>query len=315
MMTDILTWFLPAVAVLAVSTLLVFSRIYEARENVRSKRIEAELRSRDAKERDQFLQEILLTQRNTIESLIRETRRSTRSGTSLTDQKEAGQLDTDALNESVALIVREISHSLNTPLSQIEVALSLVAGSKELSSDDRSALARAATSVAISKSFIQAFRIVSGGDMASEVASNEGLAEFVLRAASGLGVSKDHVILDIPTQLDYRSSFILALLVPLIENAVEASPAIDVFVKGTQSRNEISLLVENKFLDEDNAQKSLDPEILTRGFSTKPDHEGLGLAVVQRLVRSVPGAVFTQEVKDGRAMFAVSLPLNPRGLA
>lgn len=199
--------------------------------------------------------------------------------------------------------MREISHSLNTPLSQIEIALSLIEGGPSLSSDDNEALARAITSVALCKAYIQAFRLVAGGEMAPVGSVEQSLNELVSRAVSAASSDGVEVDVRLPEDIGYGSAFILTMLMPLIENAVEASDRnglVEVWADGDDSS--ITLNVRNT------APEPLSSDMYRPGVSTKQDHEGLGLAIVQRLVGSIPGASLRDYAQEGAVTFSVLLP-------
>ncbi|WP_274007797.1 ATP-binding protein [Curtobacterium poinsettiae] len=306
-MLDSTNWVIvAAVAITALSIAVsAFVRMFEARENVRSTRMQAELTRRSSYEQDEARM-LAREQREMILHLI-QLSSATASGSSSTARSEAASpkasdATSSATSDPTVLVVREISHSLNTPLSQAEIALALLGESAALSVDDRLALGRAATSVAVSQSFIQAFRIVAGGDMAWEGDDDESIGDLLTRATSVLGVPEGNVTLDLPSGLAYRPAFVVAILLPLIENAIEASSPEEVVVTGSRTSSAISLTVENP------SETPIDPRSFESGFSSKPSNEGLGLGVVQRLVRSVPEATVSYSGSGGGVIFTVVLP-------
>jgi signal transduction histidine kinase len=208
-------------------------------------------------------------------------------------------------SETAASLIREISHSLNTPLAQIEASvLSL----------DRSAIRDTAKhdnileGVRICKSFLAAFREVATLTRDVHAWSPDSIAKAV-RSASALyahraGKSPQvevHVADSVP---GYNNNYLMAVLLPLVENAMDAvKPDGSVKVTGALRGDVYVIDVCN-----DGVTGELPEDIYENGFTTKHEHEGLGLATVRRLVASKRDARIGHKVDGSFVTFTVELP-------
>jgi sensor histidine kinase regulating citrate/malate metabolism len=64
-----------------------------------------------------------------------------------------------------------------------------------------------------------------------------------------------------------------------------------------------SITVINEALDPPKAEKMLE-----RGYTTKADHDGIGLSIVQSLIATIPGGGLAVDVKNKMVKFTVSMP-------
>jgi signal transduction histidine kinase len=312
-MTD---WAIVAVGVVAVAVTAIsqYIRLQESSAKIREKRIrlEMEMRDRDSKasyDDDPALQQLrdqMRHQSRLIEQLAaRDVVVNVRTDTA-GEQPEPSARGVAVDLAPVESVVREISHSINTPLSQIEIALSLLAASNDLREEDRRAVERAAISVALCKAFLQAFRYVVLPD--SENAredDGQDLGDLISRAALVTRATKDVKFdISVPATLEgYEPTFIIAMILPLIENAIDASPdgsLIRIWSDGEKGVHH--LYVANPY------SNGLLEKIYEPMFSTKQGHDGMGLAVVQRLVDSVPGAKLDHSCDAGIVRFSIQLP-------
>jgi signal transduction histidine kinase len=210
-------------------------------------------------------------------------------------------------------IIRELSHSLFTPLSQIEAATISLPNSvndENTNSDIVSSIRSIRTSVAICKAILYAFReqiSTSGNVMGWSIPS---LKEMI-RSAVMVYCERYHKQLDIQIKIyeietGYSSNFLTAILMPLLENAVEASPPHSIiFVKSKLRENFYILEITNDFSDQ------VVPENLYQsGISTKDGHEGIGLTVVQHLLAIRKNATLTHSIKGQKITFRISLPMR-----
>jgi signal transduction histidine kinase len=200
-----------------------------------------------------------------------------------------------------ASLIREISHSLNTPLSQIEVALKLLADSESLDGDDARAIERARSSVELCKSYIQGFRQAILAEGAEPEASDVSLEDILSNAIDADSVS---VSIDIPKVVTgYENAFLAAMLLPLIENAVESALAgSTVAVRHDSNRETIAFEVASRTLN------IIPDEPYAPGVTTKEGHDGMGLVVVKRLASSVPGGAVSHRKQGDEVTFTVTLP-------
>lgn len=240
-----------------------------------------------------------------IETLMNEGPR--RQSNSTAEFTFAGDQDIDTQ------LIRELSHSLNTPLSQIEVlGTTLVSSFGESKSEINQQAVGAAKSIVASveiiKSFMGAYRELTLVKGQTEVWKSEDLSELLRSATHVYAQFNKKVLLDeikIPKEIPgYSNNYITALLLPLIENGVEASV--------NESSLKLSFVdkgenFEISVLSEPNAAPGGD-EIYDLGFTTKDGHEGAGLSTIRRLLREHRGANLTHEFRDPTAIFTISLP-------
>jgi signal transduction histidine kinase len=136
-----------------------------------------------------------------------------------------------------------------------------------------------------------------------------------LRAALSESTSLycDNLEKDVTVCVDSADSFaqianvyVLAILLPLLENAAEAC----------ESGDKIHIVIENH--DESFSAKISNPihgpfpggEVLQTGFTTKAAHEGLGLSIVQNLLAYTSGASLGWELNDDILTFIITIPHN-----
>lgn len=210
--------------------------------------------------------------------------------------------------------VAEIAHSLGTPLSQIEVGLSRLGAvdlSAEGAEEELGQIAQSiAASVEVSKAFLLSFREISslesstsGWEPGSLTSAISSAVELYKEKARKPAV---RVLLQLPEQLNgYSNSFAMAVLLPLIENAIEGAPdGSSVEVADSYEKGNLVLTVSNRCVD----PEGLSSEIYVAGKTTKSGHAGLGLAVVRRLVTSRGGGSLNHSLRGGTVQFHVSLP-------
>jgi K+-sensing histidine kinase KdpD len=204
-------------------------------------------------------------------------------------------------DDDAASLVKEIGHSLKTPLSQIEVALKLLSSANHLSPDDLSTLERARTSVAICNAYIQSYRELFSVDTSKANTVGGSLRDAIKHFTSGSRVS---VVVDVPdTVANYNNSFLLVTLLPLIENAIESAPKESVVhVTYTDRSGAARFEVENEIT------APLPENPFEPGLTTKTHHDGMGLSVVKRLASSVPGARYECQSDSERVLFWLELP-------
>jgi signal transduction histidine kinase len=216
--------------------------------------------------------------------------------------------------ESDSILIREISHALYTPLSHIEILantkLDIDPQSSAVSTSDfRDALVSLKSSVDICKSYLAAFRemiLVSG----QSSLWNPDSVRLALRAACSVYArSKPDIgfVIEIPDKIrGYSNNLIVAIILPLLENAIEASPPSGtVIVTGEESERAMLISVKNKAISPAGAS-----EMLVRGFTTKAGHHGLGLSIVQNLISVVPGGIIIPKISGEDVDFSVYLPLE-----
>jgi signal transduction histidine kinase len=212
-------------------------------------------------------------------------------------------------NSSVdpAQLVREISHSLNTPLSQIEAA-TLSLQSRDISENALGQYAeRVLNSLEVCKAFLYAFRQIVNVPTASPKGAFSSLESIVATAMERhprfVSARLAHKI-DIAMPVSgYPDSYLLAILLPLVENAVEsAAPDTTIDVSALVDGTGFVLSASNAY------EGPWTSNELNAGFTTKSGHEGLGLSVVQRLVGVYEHATLSLKEENGFVRATVVLP-------
>lgn len=207
------------------------------------------------------------------------------------------------------VLLRQMSHALNTPLSQIKAnALTLADIADEELSE---AVRQICTSVDLSNAYLSAFRQLASLDADADIFDAESLHAAVDRVCHVYAArhhrEQTRIDVDLPPQIrTCNNTLVLAILAPLIENAFEA-----VDMDGRVSvRHEIqpsntAVLVGNTY---SGAPLS---DGLEGGVSSKKQHEGLGLPTVRRLIAARPQSELTIEQHDGEVLVRVTFAVLP----
>ena len=204
-------------------------------------------------------------------------------------------------------LIRELSHSLNTPLSQIEVSASLALSTDDNQDDLKESIRSIADSVQVCKAFLGAYRelIISG---AAAVWNPKSINNAVESASKVYAISRNKDVnldLDLPEAIEgYSNNYITALILPLLENAVESNKEGKLItIKHSQTAEKNQLLIINEPQEEPGGD-----EIYEQGFTTKKNHEGTGLTSVRHLLTAHQGAGLKHKFKSNLITFTVTLP-------
>ncbi|MBI4639777.1 MAG: HAMP domain-containing histidine kinase [Candidatus Tectomicrobia bacterium] len=220
----------------------------------------------------------------------------------------------DPRQNSTKQLIRELGHSLNTPLSQIEasvLALRARSNEPELASMNLGAsLSRIIASVDICKSVIAAFRELVVVTSSSSGWSPSSIRQ-ALRAASDVYMESYSRQLDVELNMPeeihgYSSNFIVALILPLLENAIEASPDNErIAIFGQKRDQSFEILVTNRL-----QQPLPNHDMYEHGFTTKKGHDGVGLSTVKHLLLGLRGAHVDHSADGEKVSFTVALPVR-----
>ena len=172
------------------------------------------------------------------------------------------------------------------------------------------ALRRIKSSVEACKAFLISFRgLTNVAESAADWNTNslrEALATTIAVYSEAMGRRDLVTSVEIDDQIDgYSNSFVLATLLPLIENAVEAASGAGATVSVDQviAPEGTGITVANS-----SDGHTFGDEVYGAGYTTKGGHEGLGLTVVKRLVGTVPGAKLEFSPSGDAVSFTVFLP-------
>ena len=208
--------------------------------------------------------------------------------------------------------IQELAHSLNTPLSQIEASALLLLDDPQKDSvtapSSRRSAKRIRHSVEICKAFLAAFMQIT--KVASQTSKwNPESLEASLHAAAELYADKARSGVKSSIHIGveprgYPASYIMAITLPIIENAFEsAKPDSTVSIDITARPREYRIKVTSAY----ETMPGVD-SMYKNGFTTKAGHQGVGLSVVQRLLSAYQGAHITHEITAGQISFVISLP-------
>jgi signal transduction histidine kinase len=220
-------------------------------------------------------------------------------------------------------MMREVSHSLSTPLSQVDVALERIRKRASDAPMTQSIIA-AQQSIQLSRAVVAAYRdvasIVRGVSRWDVKDLETGInAAFSVHSAGDGDTPAKNVSWSVSVNLVERSGhtnyFLLAVLLPLVQNAVEASPSGSEVICSVDSEDHrVVLIVDNAVTARPNVKR-----IREGGYTSKAKrgHEGLGLSSVRTLIASVSSSQvdFAYDQRLRRFAVTVTLPLRHQGAA
>lgn len=204
-------------------------------------------------------------------------------------------------------VVREISHALSTPLAQIEALALILERSTSYADVERAEDIQ--RSIHICKSFLTAFRELHSVAAATASWNPNSLQQVisasceVYKKRTGSGARIEVTLPD--TISGYSNSFICAVLLPLIQNAVEldkgVAPVVISYERDAAEFNRLLVASTPVALPESD-------KIYSPGYSTKLNHEGLGLPTVSRLISGNRQSSLTHGCAGDRVTFIIKLP-------
>jgi signal transduction histidine kinase len=192
---------------------------------------------------------------------------------------------TDASTD-VLKIVRELSHSLGNPLAGIKADASTLRH-EDLSGGSTESVERIRVGVDLCQTFLLAYRNIGIIDHGTGFLAQSSLQDLVVKAIQFYAARttielKTEVALpdSIPPFSNYQ---VLAALLPLLENAVEASTDGQVVVQSTIGSERPYIQVENV------VASSPPADMMEDGVTSKDpsEHSGLGLGISQRMALSL----------------------------
>ena len=205
--------------------------------------------------------------------------------------------------------IRELFHALETPIVTSEMALAtLKASFDSLSEPQDTKFARIENALKLIKSILFAYRELTFMNIYSDENTFFSLPD-IINSIPGL-ITKDFNsnILEqrnIPNSIPkYSTNLIVVLLLPLIHNAIEASPSNkQVIVEYSQSDQGSIITIENH-CKQTPRQVNLD----TEGYSSKGNnHVGSGISIVKRISKSA-GVDFVIKVNKNKVYAVLTFP-------
>jgi signal transduction histidine kinase len=220
--------------------------------------------------------------------------------------------------ESSEQLIREISHSLNTPLGQIELTIARFmegGGNSHLSAQLMDAALKARQNITVCRAVLAAYRELTSIALEAPRWDVDDLPQALDAAVRAFPshtdtYSADGVLIDVrlPRAIrGYSNYLMLTLLLPLLHNAIEAAP----------SYTDIScwLIPEDKLYKlfvRNTARPMPDIDKLgTVGYTTKGVDHGYGISSVRTLIsrQAHLGANLTFSAAGEWLIAALSLPL------
>lgn len=208
-------------------------------------------------------------------------------------------------------IVAELNHALQTPLRGLRYAIENMAVSQDnaLLEEKNERLADMRTALDNCTSALTTFRV-----LVDKVASVPSRQPSLRNAVRGLiesmpAPSGDQVLADyseLPDRVEgFSNHYLFTMLQPLVENAVEGcAPGGTVELGFTDDGGAVEFTVSNP------VDHPVDKEIILAAGRTTKDkgvHEGLGVAIVERLTQFQRGEL-TADVSDTTVRMRVVLP-------
>ena len=205
-------------------------------------------------------------------------------------------------------LIGNIKHSLTTPLSQIQTNCELLKSNNK-DADTREVIERIDNASKVCLSIIHSY---------VEASYNISLPAFMELDKSIqsyfymlLGENQSNIKLEFnnfPSQFEgFSSNYIFAMIVPLLQNAVTASPQDETIVIGCENTSKIYKISVV------NTCKQLPPtekDLQTQGYSSKKNHRGVGLSTVRNLLDLAKSGIMNFDISGNTV--TVSIHLNKK---
>lgn len=212
----------------------------------------------------------------------------------------------DDKDDSVSKItlLKEINHTLATPISQIETNCELL---KKHGKDATEKVTKIKVYLAFCKSILQAYKEL----YSQPVPSEEINLETEIRNAFEMfceSRNKGNLKLDIAVDNDTSlpKNKLIALLMPLIQNAVDASPENE-NVSIRQSKKDNSCMYEITNITSTEVSET---DLLTEGYSSKNNHIGTGLSVSRHFLKQLKSPGLYPKVNGNHVSITFTIPIK-----
>lgn len=213
---------------------------------------------------------------------------------------------------SFSELVSNIKHSITTPLSQIQTNCELLKAKNN--SDNRNEIIRRiedATRVCLSiiHSYVEASNTIS---LPAFLDVKNGIKAYFNMLTGEKYQQNLHLILNnVPNTFEgYSGNYVYALVIPLLQNAIAASPeGGDIKIECGEYAEEYKICITN------NCNQNL-PELqqLNKpGFSTKENHEGIGLQTVRNLLSLVKTGSLSFDIAGNMVKATIQLKKRHNG--
>ena len=208
-----------------------------------------------------------------------------------------------------AKLMRELSHSLGTPLAGIKAEVQVLESQGNMASKIERRLSRIRTGVDLCQAFLLAYRNLGVVDNSTSFLRNESLEAAISRASefyAGRATRTVQTRLVLPNAIPgYGSYQFLAAVLPLLENAVEGTADGLISIEHTRLGDFDVVSISNAVVGK------LIKDFMVDGVSSKDAHQGLGIGVSQRIVQSLGGTLESRCI-DNRLDMIIRLPAKAK---
>lgn len=200
-------------------------------------------------------------------------------------------------------IIKDLNHSLATPLSQIEVQCELI--KTKVSADIRNQLAQVIQYVNFCRKTIFAYKELLSSTLIGENSDYKSALMECFNMYQKTSKKNDIKLnIDGDEDLTISGNILLSIVSPLLENAVTATPINkEILLTIKKSGEYIKISIQNECI---NVPRISDLE--KNGYSSKKDHQGTGLATVRHFLVLIKGKELQIEVNGNIVKFVVLIP-------
>lgn len=205
--------------------------------------------------------------------------------------------------------IRELFHALETPIATSEMALATLRASFDSLSDlQNGKFDRIENAIKLIKSILFAYRELTFMNIYSDENTFFSLPEIINSIPDLMTKDFSSNILkqrNIPNNIPkYSTNLIVVLLLPLIHNAIEASPTNRPVLVGYSQSDKGSIITIENHCKHPPRQANLDSE----GYSSKGNnHVGSGISIVKRISKSA-GVDFAIKVNKNKVYAVLTFP-------
>ena len=203
-------------------------------------------------------------------------------------------------------LIRDLNHFFATPFATIEANIELLKNTKGI---NNSHLEKISNSIQLCKCIIETYReCLSFSDNHDNVISSLkqtiecAFSTYTERNNKNL---KSLTTTNIPDKfLSYNNHYLISIILPLLENAIQAAPnntEIEIVFDSKNCTIRISNLCEKV--------PSL-KDLKTQGYSSKENHQGTGIMIVQSLLSLKNRGILESDIENDKVIQTIKLNKN-----
>lgn len=200
-------------------------------------------------------------------------------------------------------VIRELNHSLATPLSQIEVNCQLL--KTKVKGNSSNQLDRIIQYVNFCRNTISAYKeILSSSVIGDSTDYSVSLHDSFIMYCEKHRKQNLTLNLNAEDNIGISKNILMSLLSPLLENAVTASPdSKEIKLQVSQSDKMITIVLENECMIVPKIQ-----DLKKGGFSSKKNHIGTGLETVRHFLVLLKGKELQIFIDKNIVKFIINIP-------